>query len=389
MKNKWKTTELGDICKFNYGKGLPKRKRIHGIYPVYGSGGIVDYNKEYYIKGPGIIVGRKGTIGSVYFEKKNFFPIDTVFYITENKEVYDIRFLYYLLLDLGLYRLNSDAAVPGLNRNVAYQQKISLPSLNIQNKISSILSAYDDLIENNTRRIKILEEMAQLIYREWFVHFRFPGHEKVKMVDSELGKIPEGWEVRKLEDFVDFIKGFEPGTKNYLDKKMPNTIPFLRVGDLNDRRSQIWIYKNIAKDRILNKKDIALTLDGTPGIVKIGNHGAYSSGIQKVVIKDKKITWAYLYFLLKSEQIQETIKAYSSGTTIIHAGFSRKYMKFLIPRKEIVYDFEKCVSTLLQLKLILEEKNDFLRINRDYLLPKLISGTIDVSDLDIKTEEIK
>jgi len=174
MKNKWKITELGDVCKFNYGKGLPKRKRINGIYPVYGSGGIVDYNKEYYIEGPGIIVGRKGTIGSVYFEKRKFFPIDTVFYIEENKSVYNIRFLYYLLSNLGLNRLNSDAAVPGLNRNIAYQQKILLPALDVQNKISSILSTYDDLIENNARRIQILEEMAQLIYREWFVNFEFP-----------------------------------------------------------------------------------------------------------------------------------------------------------------------------------------------------------------------
>jgi len=139
----------------------------------------------------------------------------------------------------------------------------------------------------------------------------------------------------------------------------------------------------------LKKKDIALTLDGTPGIVRMGYYGAYSSGIQKVVIKDEKITWAFLYLLLKSNQIQDTIKAHSSGTTIVHAGSSKKYLKFLLPKTEIMFSFEKRFSILLYLKLFLEEKNRNLKESRDLLLPKLISGKIDVSDINIKTEEKK
>ncbi|MGH7800438.1 MAG: restriction endonuclease subunit S [Thermodesulfobacteriota bacterium] len=150
IKEGWKKVKLGEICEFKYGKGLPKRERSEGYFPVYGSGGIVDYHRDYYVTGQGIVIGRKGTIGSVFFENRNFYPIDTVFYIEEKKDTYDIRFLYFMLLTLNLDKLNSDAAVPGLNRNTAYQQETFLPPLPTQHKIAAILSAYDELIEYNT-----------------------------------------------------------------------------------------------------------------------------------------------------------------------------------------------------------------------------------------------
>jgi len=309
--------------------------------------------------------------------------------IRSNEET---KFIYYLLKNYKKFikTFSSGTTYESINKEQIGNLIFNIPSEKKERrKITSILSAYDELIENNNRRIEILEEMAETIYKEWFVHFRYPGHENDKMIYSELGKIPEGWEVKKLNDFVEFIKGFEPGTKNYFYEKIPNSIPFLRVGDLNDRNSQIWVDKNITKGKILKKKDIALTLDGTPGIVRIGYYGAYSSGIQKVVIKNEKITWAFLYLLLKSNQIQDTIKAHSSGTTIVHAGSSKKYLKFLLPKTEIIFSFEKRFSILLYLKLFLEEKNRNLKKTRDILLPKLISGTIDVSDLDIKIEEKK
>jgi len=320
----------------------------------------------------------------------------TEFFVFRAKvNIINSSYLYYLCLS-PLVRKTAEKSMTGASGRQRASLKsikdieIKIPNMITQKKIASILSAYDDLIENNNRRIDILEEMAHGIYKEWFVHFRFPGHEKVKMIDSELGKIPEEWTVEKLSSVVAFIKGIEPGSKNYLDKKIENTIPFLRVGDFNTRISKIWIYKEMAKDRVLSKKDIALTLDGTPGIVRIGNYGAYSSGIQKVNIRgNQKITWAFLYLLLNSNQIQNTIKAHSIGTTILHAGSSKKYMKFLKPNSNIVFNFEKNISPFLELKLILEDINKYLTETRDFLLPKLLSGKIDVSDLDINIEDIK
>jgi len=407
-----KIKELGQIIT---GKTPPTKNKefFEGIYPFITPTDIKNYDirlldktdrflsgkwlekcKNYSLPPKSICyVSIGSTVGKMCMTKELSFSNQQINSIICESSKVNTDFLFYKLKSESP-RLISIAKGKGsgkyiINKTEFENIKIEIPELMIQHKIASILSAYDELIENNNRRIEILEEMAETIYKEWFVHFRFPGHEKVEMVDSELGKIPEGWEVKKLNDFVDFIKGFEPGTKNYFNEKIPNSIPFLRVGDLNDRNSQIWIDKNITKGKILKKKDIALTLDGTPGIVRMGYYGAYSSGIQKVVIKDEKITWAFLYLLLKSNQIQDTIKAHSSGTTIVHAGSSKKYLKFLLPKTEIMFSFEKRFSILLYLKLFLEEKNRNLKESRDLLLPKLISGKIDVSDINIKTEEKK
>ena len=166
---KYINCKLNDIIELFYGKSLPERNRIHGIYPVIGSGGISGCHNKYLCKGPGIIIGRKGSIGTVQFIKDNYYPIDTVFYVKPKIETIQIKYIYYLLTQLNLSSLNTDAAVPGLNREVALSQNIKyISQKEEQNKITKTLSNYDDLIENNNKRIKILEEMAQKIYKEWF-----------------------------------------------------------------------------------------------------------------------------------------------------------------------------------------------------------------------------
>jgi type I restriction enzyme S subunit len=134
-----------------------------------------------------------------------------------DESLVDKLFLYYLFnlreVRAQIRATANGAKVRHTSPDRIYQVKVQLPPLPLQQEIASILSAYDDLIENNTRRIKILEEMARAIYREWFVHFRFPGHEKVKLVDSPLGKIPEGWEVKPIGDVIETLGGGTPSTK--------------------------------------------------------------------------------------------------------------------------------------------------------------------------------
>ncbi len=371
---------LGNLCEFMYGKGLPKSERVSGEFPVYGSGGIVDYHKNYYVKGPGIIVGRKGSIGSVFFEKRNFYPIDTVFYITENQKVYDLRFLYYSLLTLGLDKLNTDAAVPGLNRNVAYEQKFLLPDIPTQQKIAFILSAYDDLIENNLKRIKILEEMAQMIYREWFVNFRFPGHEKVKMVKSELGMIPEGWEIIKLGEMLEFQKGKK--AKNIYHQPLNNSIPYLLIDGLRNRS---FLYTDDKTMPIAKKDNILMVMDGaSSGQVFIGFEGAVGSTIGIYRIKDTNNLFSYLvYFFLKNNF--KTISEKNIGSAIPHANKDFiASMKIVTPKSNIVILFSDFVFDIFKQIDVLERKILNLRKTRDLFLPKLISGEIDVENVDIK-----
>src|SRR5690554_4325771 len=122
----WIDTTIGDYCPFTYGKALPKTKRIAGPFPVYGSNGCVDYHIEELINSPGIIVGRKGSCGAVHLSDKPFWPIDTSFYLVK-ESLNELRFIYYLLKTLGLEDMNSDSAVPGLNRENAHSLKIRIP----------------------------------------------------------------------------------------------------------------------------------------------------------------------------------------------------------------------------------------------------------------------
>lgn len=201
---------LGDFVEFAYGKSLPARNRKPGPVPVYGSAGVVDLHNAPLVKAPGVIVGRKGTVGAVYWADQDFFPIDTTYYVIPKSNDIRMRYVYYLLKSLPLPQMNTDVAVPGLNRSNALRLKITMPSSVHQDRVVDILSAYDDLIENNRRRIQLLEQAARLLYKEWFVHLRFPGHEHVKIKACPGHRsgdgVPEGWEKKVLGDLCKEIR---------------------------------------------------------------------------------------------------------------------------------------------------------------------------------------
>ena len=153
------------------------------------------------------------------------------------------------------------------------------------------------------------------------------------MVDSELGKIPEGWLVKNIQDILVFEKGTEPGSKYYLKENSNESVRFIRVRDLdNTEHNRIFIPLSLAKGKFCYDKDVLLSLDATIGRVQIGMKGTFSSGIRKVYSKDKMVPLkGYVYSLLKSEHVQSTMKIYSNGTTILHAGVSLDYINLAIP----------------------------------------------------------
>jgi type I restriction enzyme S subunit len=169
-----------------------------------------------------IVFGRKGTVERHAFIRKEharWFQGTDCLRLRLKSPSIDPRFVSYCFLIEAhkrwiINQSSHGSTMTSLNQDIIGRILLRLPPLSVQKKIVAILSAYDDLIENNTRRIKILEEMAQALYREWFVEFRFPGHEKVKMEKSTLGKIPDGWIVANLSDLVDFVRGVEPGSSN-------------------------------------------------------------------------------------------------------------------------------------------------------------------------------
>src|SRR6056297_3636240 len=190
----WQTIQLGEFLTLKRGYDLPSSHRKDGDIPVVSSSGITGYHNVAKVKGPGVVTGRYGTLGEVFFVGEEFWPLNTALYVQDFKGN-DPRFSAYFLKRVLSGLLSDKAAVPGVNRNDLHARKVTVTrDLSEQRAIASILSAYDDLIENNRRRIQLLEESARLLYKEWFVNLRFPGHEHVKIIDG----VPEGWEKKKI-----------------------------------------------------------------------------------------------------------------------------------------------------------------------------------------------
>jgi type I restriction enzyme S subunit len=250
-----------------------------------------------------------------------------------------------------------------------------VPPLAIQERIASILSAYDELIENNTRRIKILEEMAQMLYREWFVNFRFPGHRKVKMMESELGSIPEGWRVRNLFDVAHVSYGFP--FKSKLFTVGGEGVPVIRIRDILSDASNTFTTESVDSKYIVKNGDLLVGMDGDFHMGKWAGGHAYLN--QRVVRfrANGDLSPYFLFLALKApiNHFDSTIV----GTTVAHlSDRDLRSISVLVPSDDILKRSSAILDPLFGLEIALKLKNTNLRTTRDLLLPKLISGEISV-----------
>ncbi len=297
----------------------------------------------------------------------------------------DKRFLYYLFnskhVRQQIRATANGAKVRHTSPSRIAEVKVRVPLFDAQRKIAAILSAYDDLIENNTRRIKILEEMARLTYREWFVNFCFPGHEKVKMVNSRLGKVPEGWQAKKLGDVCDIMMGQSPASEFY--KEIGEGLPFHQgVTDFTDRFPIDRVYCTV-QNRIAEADDILFSVRAPVGRINLANKKIVI-GRGLCAIRSKTGNQIFLFHQLKDKfQKEDTM----GGGTIFKSVTKDDMLGILIliPSQTQVEGFEKIVAPIFHNLEILTVKNANLRRTRDLLLPKLISGEVDVEDLDINT----
>lgn len=306
------------------------------------------------------------------------FPDSVVGFVADPEKA-DVRFIKYYIdtLKLQMQSVSRGTTQDNLSVDKLLTFDFHVPPLSIQHHIAGILSAFDDLIENNLRRIRILEEMARALYREWFVHFRFPGHETIPRVASPLGLIPKEWKVHHVTDFADFIRGIEPGSQSYATLPSDGLVRFLRVGDFSKRDSNIYVREELLQARLLTPEDIAITLDGSVGLVRLGLSGGYSSGIRKMVLRDPvRLGWSFAFQLLCSEQVQAVIHAHSKGTTIKHAGSAIEKLQFAVPPPSLMSCFETVTAPMLRQRLNLDRAIRNLRQTRDLLLPRLLSDSI-------------
>ena len=406
-KGKWDCVILREICDLvNYGYTAsakpepigPKFLRITDIVPNRIDWSSVPYCKinekdlgKYRLEKGDIVIARTGaTTGYAKRIRDDYTAVFASYLVRVRVNLkYDSQYVGFVIesdeykqfiqLNLG------GTAQPQANAQVLTSFPIPLPPLHTQRKIASIISAYDDLIENNTRRIEILEEMVRTIYREWFVEFRFPGYEKVLMVESGLGLIPQGWEVKQLSEMCHVIMGLSPKSEFY--NETGDGLPFHQgVTDFGERFPTDRVYCTIQK-RIAEADDILFSVRAPVGRINIANKKiVIGRGLS--AIRSKEGNQAFLLQQLKDRfQEEDTMGSGAIFNAIRKTDLLR--IPLLTPTESVIGKFEEIVNPIFAELANLTLKNINLRQTRDLLLPKLILGELDVSKLDIDTGKIE
>jgi len=337
-----------------------------------------------------IVITNSGTIGRMALvpnapETNRTTFQKSVAIVKPNQEKVVPQWLYYSLMAnrVVLIGWSGGTAQKNLLLRDMRAFNVDVPPLPTQRKIAAIFSAYDDLIENNLRRIKILEAMAQNLYREWFVKFRFPGHQHARFTDSPLGRIPEGWKVVPLSTVVDFAKGRKPvETRN---EPIAGDVRLLLIDALRGGEPQ---YTAPSRLVIAETRDTIMVMDGGSSCeVAQGFSGAVGStlGRFRTTTPDHFSPHALYRFL---EEKADEFKSKNIGAAIPHA--NKDYIltqMILLPTQTIALGFHDKLEPIQSTIEILKAKNAILRHTRDLLLPKIITGEVDVSELDIAVPE--
>lgn len=267
-----------------------------------------------------------------------------------------------------------------------------LPPLLTQQKIASVLSKYDDLIENNNKRIKILKETAQAIYEEWFVKYNFPWSENIKMVDSwndDFGMIPEGWEIWKIKDFWDVITWKTPSKskeENYWDY-----MSFIKTPDLhwnfyclntNENLSEIWV--STQKNKIIPKDSLVVSCIWTVWVVWITSGDSQTNQQINSIVLNNSNNLEYLFFLLRDLK-PYLEKLWANWATLLNVNKEKfSNVKVLFPKQDILIKYSEIVKPSFEKILNLQKQNQNLKETRDLLIPRLVSGELDIESLDVK-----
>lgn len=377
----WHASRLGDVLTLKRGHDLPDSERQDGDVPVVSSSGITGRHSESKAKSPGVVTGRYGTLGEVFYVEEDYWPLNTALYVVDFKGNHP-RFAAYFLQNVLKNYQSDKAAVPGVNRNVLHELKVRYPDRKIQEAIVDILSAYDDLIENNRRRMTLLGDAARQLYREWFVRLRFPGHEHTRITNG----VPEGWERKTIRELVTIHRGksyrsselAEAGGKPFANLKCVERFGGFRSSGL---KRFIGDYKRhhvaLPGDILVAVTDLtrdAMVVSRAARLPKLAGEAVFSMDLVKLIPNDN-IEREWLYMLLRYSSFADEVREEASGTTVLH--LKPKHIGSwcaIVPAKVLRHQFSLIVRNFLEHVDSLEVANTHLRIARDLLLPRLMSG---------------
>lgn len=378
---KWEKFKLENLVQFRTGKLNSNASVINGEYPFFTCSREVFRTNTYSFDTEAVLLGGNNASADypIFYFDGQFDAYQRTYVIEPiNREQLYTRFLFFQLkTQLAHFKnLSIGAATKFLTLGLLNKIEIPLPPLPIQQKIASILSAYDDLIENNLKRIRLLEEAAQHLYREWFVRFRFPatadkpGWEGVKVVDG----LPEGWERVNLYDFANLKMGFPFKAEDFNEEK--NGTPVIRIRDIPNHWTITYSKGSTTDDYWVEKNDIVVGMDGFFYTdIWGGQRGYLVQRVCRIRPNDERLT-GYLL-----EAIREPIKYFEktiSGATVAHLGAKHlKEIEIIKPPEKLIPELE-VFNHIVEQKVNLLLQNQKLKEARDILLPRLMNQTIEI-----------
>jgi type I restriction enzyme S subunit len=398
MGGEWLETTIGEQVTLQRGIDITKAEQTIGTVPVVSSGGISSYHDEAPVRGPGVVLGRKGVVGSVYYIESDYWPHDTTLWV-KDFHGNEPRFVFYFFKQMAprLAGMDVGSANPTLNRNHVHPIATSWPPLTEQRAIAQMLGTLDDKIELNRGMNQTLEAMARALFKSWFVDFdpvrakaegRDPGlpkeisdHFPTRFEDSTLGEIPDGWEVRGLDQIGRFLNGLA------LQKHPPRdgrSLPVIKIAQLRagDVRGADRASADLDPDYIVEDGDVLFSWSGSlECVVWAAGMGALNQHLFKVTSEDLP-RWFY-YFWIQEHLPRFRHIAAGKATTMGH--IQRHHLsqaKVVVPRRGVLDAADRMIGPILDQVLQRRLESRTLAALRDALLPKLISGELPVKDAE-------
>ena len=370
----WKEDVLGNVLEVKYGKD--HKKLADGQYPVYGSGGLMRYVDSKLYDGPSILIPRKGTLNNIMFVESPFWTVDTMFWSIINTDKVDPKFLFYSICKRDFASMNVGSAVPSMTVNILNDIQISYPeNIEDQRRIASILSSLDRKIELNNKINADLEEMAQAIFKNWFVDFE--PFKDGKFVDSELGMIPEGWKVGTLEDIAEITMGQSPAG-NSLNENREGMIFYQGSSDFGFRFPSIRVFTTEPK-RLAVANSVLFSVRAPVGDINVAKEEC-CIGRGVASIKSKYGHDSYLFYTMKS--LHKLFDSFDGEGTVF-GSINKKTLsaiQILLPSDGIVEQFNNIASSFDNRIRSLSDENSHLSLLRDTLLPRLMSGELEIPE---------
>jgi len=405
MASDWLEVTLGDVLDLKRGYDLPQRERGLGSVPLVSSSGISDHITGAMVKGPGVVTGRYGTLGQVFYIEEEFWPLNTTLYVQDFKGN-DERFISYFLRSLDFLAYSDKAAVPGLNRNHLHQARVRIPAeVAEQRAIASVLGALDDKIDLNRRMSETLEALARALFKSWFVDFdlarakaegkgtglpeKVAEHFPRAFVDSEAGELLEGWDVRPVGDLASVVGGTTPRTSEpaYWDG---GTHHWATPKDLASLHTPILL------DTTRRITDAGLSQIGSgllpPGTVLLSSRapiGYLAVTEVPVAINQGFIAMvprpgvSNLFLLHWARHAHDIIVSRANGSTFLEISKANfRPIPVVVPPQPLLRAFDDLTQPLHARMVTCERESSTLALLRDTLLPKLISGELRVPDAE-------